>query len=63
VGMSLNGTASNTSNLRRPASAVFPSVLERMRWTMDEDNMARFTGVSLGLLALVMLGLSVLDRV
>jgi hypothetical protein len=29
---------------------------------MDEDKMARFTAVSLGLLALVMFGLTVLDH-
>jgi hypothetical protein len=29
---------------------------------MDEDNVTRFTAVSCGLLALVILGLSVLDH-
>jgi len=29
---------------------------------MDEDNVVRFTAVSLGLLAFVMLGLSLLDH-
>jgi hypothetical protein len=29
---------------------------------MDEDKVARFTAVSLGLLAFVMLGLTVLDH-
>jgi hypothetical protein len=29
---------------------------------MDEDNVTRFTAVSFGLLALVILGLSVLDH-
>jgi hypothetical protein len=33
-----------------------------MRGTMDEAKVARFTAISFGLLALVMLGLTVLDH-
>jgi hypothetical protein len=33
-----------------------------MRWTVDEAKVARVTAISFALLALVMLGLTVLDH-
>ena len=61
-GISLNGTVSNISKLRRSSAALLSSVLECVRWDMDEDEIARLTAVSFGLLA-VMLCLAIIDHV